>query len=208
MDTLLTLGIAFIAGIFFYYMDLNKGRRWNTRWYDLTHQHKSPSLLEKGLIHLQPFQQKLVMAIVIAGLFTAVAIAVGGAHALLDLITGGIAVVGLLLGFYAAVFLFKGKRWNMEPVREVLNKVDRIEAEAHGEKHDIPSRKDAEPAKPTRSADPPDQLASRHQEIHGQVMALVRSIARFRNGTFVKSTRWGGLATPDEKWFKTPSVVR
>ncbi|MBK6550033.1 MAG: hypothetical protein IPH05_02425 [Flavobacteriales bacterium] len=157
MDTLLTLGIAFIAGIFFYYMDLNKGRRWNTRWYDLTHQHKSPSLLEKGLIHLQPFQQKLVMAIVIAGLFTAVAIAVGGAHALLDLITGGIAVVGLLLGFYAAVFLFKGKRWNMEPVREVLNKVDRIEAEAHGEKHDIPSRKDAEPAKPTRSADPPDQ---------------------------------------------------
>ena len=79
MDTLLTLGTAFIAGIFFYYMDLNKGRRWNTRWYDLTHQHKSPSLLEKGLIHLQPFQQKLVMAIVIAGLFTAVAIAVGGA---------------------------------------------------------------------------------------------------------------------------------
>ena len=44
MDTLLTLGIAFIAGILFYYMDLNKGRKWNTRWYDLTHQHKSPVL--------------------------------------------------------------------------------------------------------------------------------------------------------------------
>jgi hypothetical protein len=94
MDTLLTLGIAFVAGIMFYYMDLNKGRKWNTRWYDLTHQHKSPVLLEKGLIHLQPFQQKLVMAIVLSGLFTAVAIAVGGAHALLDLITGAIAVVG------------------------------------------------------------------------------------------------------------------
>jgi len=61
MDTLLTLAIAFVAGIVFYYIDLSKGRRWNTRWYDLTHQHKSPILLDKGLVHLQAFQQKLVM---------------------------------------------------------------------------------------------------------------------------------------------------
>ncbi|MBK8948880.1 MAG: hypothetical protein IPM68_08500 [Flavobacteriales bacterium] len=131
MDTLLTLGIAFVAGIIIYYIDLNKGRKWNTRWYDLTHQHKSPVLLEKGLIHLQPFQQKLVMAIVLSGLFTAVAIAVGGAHALLDLIIGAIAVVGLMLGFYAAVLIFKS-RFNMAPVREVLDKMDRMEASAHG----------------------------------------------------------------------------
>ncbi|MBL7939902.1 MAG: hypothetical protein JNL43_11125 [Flavobacteriales bacterium] len=137
MDTLLTLGIAFIAGILFYYMDLNKGRKWNTRWYDLTHQHKSPVLLAKGLIHLQPFQQKMVMAIIISGLFTAGAILVGGAHALLDLITGAIAVAGLMLGFYAAAFLFKGKRWNLDPVREVLDKVDRMEAKAHG--HEVPT---------------------------------------------------------------------
>ena len=142
MDTLLTLGIAFIAGILFYYMDLNKGRKWNTRWYDLTHQHKSPVLLAKGLIHLQPFQQNLVTAIIISGLFTAAAIAIGGAHALLDLITGAIAVAGLMLGFYAAAFLFKGKRWNMEPVLEVLNKVDRMEAQAHG--HEMPSPSDAD----------------------------------------------------------------
>ncbi len=151
MDTLLTLGIAFIAGILIYYIDLNKGRKWNTRWYDLTHQHKSPALLEKGLIHLQPFQQKLVMAIVISGLFTAVAIAVGGAHALLDLITGAIAVVGLMLGFYAAVLIFKS-RFNMAPVREVLDKMDRMEASAHGTGTSSP-----------RSADPvqrPDKAAT------------------------------------------------
>jgi len=127
MDTLLTLAIAFIAGIIIYYIDLSKGRRWNTLWYDLTHQHKSPTLLDKGLIHLQPFQQKLLMAIIIAGLFTAVAIAVGGAHALLDLISGAIAVVGLMLGFYASVFLFKGKQLNMEPMRKAMNKVDELE---------------------------------------------------------------------------------
>ena len=150
MDTLLTLGIAFIAGILFYYMDLNKGRKWNTRWYDLTHQHKSPVLLEKGLIHLQPFQQKLVMAIVISGLFTAVAIAVGGAHALLDLITGAIAVVGLMLGFYAAVLVFKS-RFNMAPVREVLDKMDRMEASAHGT--DTPTPRNADPVQR------PDQAA-------------------------------------------------
>jgi len=131
MDTLLTLAIAFIAGIVFYYIDLSRGRRWNTRWYDLTHQHKSPSLLDKGLIHLQPFQQKLLMAIIIAGLFTAVAIAVGGAHALLDLISGAIAVVGLMLGFYASVFLFKGKQLNMEPMRKAMNKVDELEQKVH-----------------------------------------------------------------------------
>ncbi len=107
-------------------------------------------LLEKGLIHLQPFQQKLVMAIVLSGLFTAVAIAVGGAHALLDLITGAIAVVGLMLGFYAAVLIFKS-RFNMAPVREVLDKMDRMEATAHG----------TEPPTP-RNADPvqrPDKAA-------------------------------------------------
>ena len=150
MDTLLTLGIALIAGIIIYYIDLNKGRRWNTRWYDLTHQHKSPVLLEKGLIHMRPFQQKAVMAIVISGLFTAVAIAVGGAHALLDLITGAIAVVGLMLGFYAAALIFKN-RFNLAPVREVLSKMDRMEASAH--RTDTPTPHNADPVqRPDKSA--------------------------------------------------------
>ena len=127
MDTLLILVIGLIAGIVLYYLDLGRGRRWNTRWYDLTHKEKSPALLEQGLIHKQPFQQKLLMAIVIAGLFTAVAIAAGGAHALMDLISGVTAVVGLMLGFYAAVFLFKGSRWNMDPVIKAMHKVDALE---------------------------------------------------------------------------------
>lgn len=127
MDTLLILVIGLIAGLVLYYLDLGRGRRWNTRWYDLTHKEKSPTLLEQGLIHKQPFQQKLLMAIVIAGIFTAVAIAVGGAHALLDLISGVTAVVGLMLGFYAGVFLFKGKHWNMDPVIKAMHKVDAME---------------------------------------------------------------------------------
>ena len=132
MDALLTLVIAFIAGIIIYYIDLKKGRRWNTGWYNLTHEHRSPALLEKGLIHLQPFTRKLFMAIVLSGLFTLVTIAIGGAHALFDLIMGGVAVIGLMIGFYAGVLIFKGRHWNMEPVREVLEKVDRMEARAHG----------------------------------------------------------------------------
>lgn len=127
MDTLLILVIGLIAGIVLYYLDLGRGRRWNTRWYDLTHKEKSPALLEQGLIHNQPFQQKLLMAIVIAGIFTAVAIAAGGAHALMDLISGITAVVGLMLGFYAGVFLFKGKHWNMDPVVKAMHKVDAME---------------------------------------------------------------------------------
>ncbi|MGV9013867.1 MAG: hypothetical protein ACOH13_14835 [Flavobacteriales bacterium] len=127
MDTLLILVIGLIAGIVLYYLDLGRGRRWNTRWYDLTHKEKSPMLLEQGLIHKQPFQQKLVMAIVIAGLYTASAIALGGAHALIDLIRGATLVVGLMLGFYAAVFLFKGRRWNMDPVVNAMHKVDALE---------------------------------------------------------------------------------
>jgi len=108
---------------------------------------------------LQPFQQKLVMAIIISGLFTAVAIAIGGAHALLDLITGAIAVAGLMLGFYAAAFLFKGKRWNMEPVLEVLNKVDRMEAQAHGREMPSPSNADPvqRPDKATPAGGPPKE---------------------------------------------------
>lgn len=151
MDSLLTLALAFIAGIVLYYLDLGRGRRWNTRWYDLTHQHKSPVLLDKGLIHLQPFQQKLVMAIIVAGLFTAAAIALGGDHALLDLITGAIAVVGLLLGFYASVFLFKGKQLNMDPMRKAMNKVDDLEKKVH----DIgtaPSERIVPPAEPEEPA--------------------------------------------------------
>ncbi|MDQ3100574.1 MAG: hypothetical protein M3R08_04240 [Bacteroidota bacterium] len=153
MDFLLTLGIAFIAGIILYYIDLNKGRRWNTGWYNLTHQHKSPGLVPKGLIHLQPFTRKLFMAIVISGLFTTIAILAGGEHAIMDLIFGGIGVVGLMLGFYAAVLIFK-KQWNMDPVREVLNKVDQMEARAHG--HEMPSP-GAEPVQRPAKADPPSE---------------------------------------------------
>ena len=98
------------------------------------------------------------MAIVISGLFTAGAIAVGGAHALLDLITGAIAVVGLVLGFYAAVLIFKS-RFNMAPVREVLDKMDRMEASAHGT--DTPTPRNADPVqrpdKSTPAGAPPKE---------------------------------------------------
>lgn len=142
MDTLLTLVIGLIAGIIIYYIDLKAGRRWNTGWYNLTHQHPSPVLLEKGLIHLQPFTRKLFMAILISAIYVAIAILAGGEHALFDLYYGGIAVIGLMLGFYAAVLIFRS-RFNMAPVRDVLSKMDSMEARAHGRD---------EPA--TRSADP------------------------------------------------------
>lgn len=162
MDSLLVLVIGLLAGIVLYYLDLGRGRRWNTRWYDLTHKEKSPIILEQGLIHNQPFQQKLLMAIVIAGLFTAVAIALGGAHALMDLVSGATAVVGLMLGFYAAVFLFKGRRWNMDPVRKAMDKVDAMENSLNGPKHTTTTTTTTkaavseEPEAPTPSEPAPD----------------------------------------------------
>lgn len=154
MDTLLILVIALIVGIVLYYLDLGRGRKWNTRWYGLTHKEKSPTLLEQGLIHKQPFQQKLVVAILISGVFTAIAIALGGAHALLDLISGLTAVVGLMLGFYAGVFLFKGGRWNMEPVRQAIDKVDAMENSLNDPKPTI--RTDAPVAPKPEAPTPPE----------------------------------------------------
>ena len=150
MDALLTLVIALIAGIIIYYIDLKKGRRWNTGWYNLTHEHRSPTLLDKGMIHLQPFTRKLFFAILLSAIFTAIAVAIGGAHALFDLIMGGVAVIGLMIGFYAGVLLFKGRHWNMEPVREVLEKVDRMEARAHGRESATPDR-----VEPPATSSPP-----------------------------------------------------
>jgi hypothetical protein len=142
MDTLLTLAIAFIAGIIIYFIDLKAGRRWNTGWYNLTHQHRSPVLLPKGLIHLQPFTRKLFMAILLSGLYTVIAILAGGSHALLDLYTGGLGVIGMMLGFYAGVLIFRS-RFNLDPVREVLKKADQMEARAHA--HETPATTVPEP---------------------------------------------------------------
>ena len=142
MDTLLTLAIGLIAGIIIYFIDLKAGRRWNTGWYNLTHQHPSPELLPKGLIHLQPFTRKLFMAIVVSAIYVTIAILAGGAHALFDLYIGAIAVIGLMLGFYAGVLIFKS-RVNMAPVREVMSKMDSMEARAH--QRDAPAPRSAEP---------------------------------------------------------------
>ncbi len=134
MDTLLALIVGFVLGILFVLWDNKKGYVWYKRWYDLSHKEPLKQMNHYSFINNQPFSKRVVPAILITASFTLITYLMGSLNPAYALLTGGISLVGVIVGFYIGPFVANKLPKGLQKATETLEKIDKLEAELKAEK--------------------------------------------------------------------------
>ena len=127
MDTLLAFIIGIAGGIAFYFFDFRNGKSRYRKWHALTHKDPLPEGTEMGFVYRQPFSGKLYTAVFLAVVITLIVIFFGSANFLIELLYGAFILVGLMIAFYVSPLIFRHSGKNMERIKKVVDKVDKLE---------------------------------------------------------------------------------
>lgn len=156
MDTLLALIVGFVLGILFVLWDNKKGYLWYKRWYDLSHKDPLAQMNHYSFINNQPFSKRVVPAILLTAAFTLITYLMGSLNPAYALLTGGVSLAGVIVGFYVGPFVANKLPKGLQKATETLEKIDKLEAELKAEKKKEEITQQPKPEAPKSDSDKKD----------------------------------------------------
>jgi len=127
MDTFLSLIVGLVLGTLFYFWDNKKGYTWYKRWYDLSHKEPLEVTGVYSFVNNQPFSKRLIPAVIIAVVFSYLTWLLGEVNPLYTMLSGVLALIGILIGFYLGPLIMKKLPKGVKEAKKTLDKIDSLE---------------------------------------------------------------------------------